>query len=688
MNKQSHIRTTFIGEAYLPSYETISSLVPILLHDLRLETHHRGRILIARTFCEPVRLSAIQNGIEDIHGNVDRLSIYNLPSKTPFDRVLPKSAIVAVKEPYFKAAADGGVMVRVDHPSDFVLLNPDDSLVPPQWRRKTSKASMSGSQMKIEGNKAFKQGDWQQAGELYGEALAKTADNTDLRLTLHRNRAQVHLNLGQYELALDDAIASIAVGDGRSHQNKILNVKSYFRAGRAQYELANFTLAKQYFDQAMGIDPTDEAVLADLARTQQRILEQQKGDFDFAAMAKSATLSHRKLDHATFTNNTTVAPAGKRGRGLFATDFIKRGSLVLVEKAFCVVFEEEVGKDCSLLLNVNTDRAEFGTHAERLYNTTDKIRRNPHHASKFLELYDGGSFKGKKLSRVDGAVIVDAFQVQAIAEMNGFGCPKVRSSLGEKEKDVNQSTGIWVQASYMNHSCLHNTICAFIGDMMIVRATDDINAGEEIFASYKPAEMPYPKRKEKLAQWGFQCDCRLCQLERQLPASVFTNREQLVQEANEFIAANPRTSANLGQPVATDKIAKAKDILRRLEATYDKHMYKTFPRLDCVSIDLWLVQAGLSAFGAGMSPTLDIATTSRLLQDLGFKLIVKGSEASIERTNGVVCEQVVHAAMYGRQAWNLAGKPHVALTLLELAKEVYLGINGAMDGFDEKFGDL
>lgn len=685
---QHHMRTTFIGEAYPPSLEPISNLDPILLRDLRLEVHHRGRVLIAKAFCEPIRISSIQNAIEDVEGGVNRLSIYNLPSTIPMDRVLPKGAIIAVKEPYFKATADGGIMVRVDHPSDCVLLESHHSSVPPRWR-KGPKVAMMGTQLKEEGNTAFKQGDWDKAIGFYTEALAKTDDNPDLRSTLHRNRAQAHLNLGQYEIAFEDAITAVVDGDSLPHEAKMLNVKSFFRAGRAQYHLGDFCLAKEYLDQALGLDPTDETVIAELARTKQRIVEQQTGSYDFAAMAQSATVSHKKLDHATFDINTRIASAGKRGRGLFATKDMKHGSLVLVEKAFCVVFEDELGKHCSMVVNINTDRVDFGTHAERLYEIIDKMTRNPKKAWKFLDLWDGGNFKGKKISRVDGNVVLDTFQVQAIAELNGFGCPGLRSSIDDDEdKPGRGSTGIWLQASYMNHSCIPNTARAFIGDMMIVRATRDIKAGEEVFTSYQPPTMAFSKRKEKFNSWGFQCDCPLCRIEKQLPASILTGREMIEQEAKDFIAANPRTQENLGRLVGAAKLIEAKGILICLEETYPESKYEVMPRLACVDIDLWLVQIGVSAVEARLSSSLEIAATFRVMKDWGYIVKVKGSKVLIDRNNGVVCPQVVDAAMYSRQAWRMAGKPDVAKSFLEFAKEIYLAICGAMDGFEDKFGDL
>lgn len=680
------MKTTFIGEAYPPSVEPISRLSPIFLRDLRLEVHHMGRVLIAKTFCEPVRISAIQNAIEDIMGSVNRLSIYNLPTATPIDMVLPKGAVVAVKEPYFKATAEGGVMVRVDHPSDFVLLDPQDILIPTQWRR-APKPTMTGSQLKEQGNTAFKQGNWQNPGELYTEALDKTDNNIDLRSTLHRNRAQVYLNLGQYELASQDALAAATLAENLTQQPKSLTVKSYFRAGRAQYQLGSFSSAKEYFDKAMGLDPMDESVAAELRRTNQRILEQQTGNYDFAAMARSATASHQKLDHATFSGNTRIAPAGKRGRGLFATNDIKHGEVVIVEKAFCAVFMDQVDKECSFLVNINTDRIDYGAQAQRLYDMIDKIRCNPTQASEFLDLFDGGNFKSKKVNHVDGAVVLDVFQVQLISELNGFGCPSIRSSFDGEDQVYRESSGIWLRASYMNHSCIPNTFPAFIGDMMIVRAACDIKAGEEILTSYTSTMAPFPERKKKLAFWGFQCDCRLCLVERKLPASAFAVRERLDRETKDFITANRIIQANLGKPVGVTKLAEAKGIQKRLHASYDPSIYGTLPRLRCAFIDLWIVRASVTDCQAGFSSMPDIAATIRLMRDLGYEYNVKGSEVSIDRTHGVVCLELVHTAMYCRDVFHLAGKPDAAMAFVELAKEAYLAICGVMDGFEERFGD-
>jgi hypothetical protein len=62
---------------------------------------------------------------------------------------------------------------------------------------------------------------------------------------------------------------------------------------------------------------------------------------------------------------------------------------------------------------------------------------------------------------------VDRFQVKSIAEFNGFGCPRVKSSdqekCGKDGRDFKTSRGISAQAPHANHSCLPNAAHAFIG---------------------------------------------------------------------------------------------------------------------------------------------------------------------------------------------------------------------------------
>jgi len=43
-----------------------------------------------------------------------------------------------------------------------------------------------------------------------------------------------------------------------------------------------------------------------------------------------------------------------------------------------------------------------------------------------------------------------------------------------------KASGIWIISSYINHSCISNCRRSFIGDMQIIRATQDLHADTEL----------------------------------------------------------------------------------------------------------------------------------------------------------------------------------------------------------------
>lgn len=76
-------------------------------------------------------------------------------------------------------------------------------------------------QLKQEGNKHFKNGDFGEAAELYSKAIQKNSTNP----LLFTNRANARLKLHQWEHAIDDCIRSIELLPD--------NMKAYFYLGTA-----------------------------------------------------------------------------------------------------------------------------------------------------------------------------------------------------------------------------------------------------------------------------------------------------------------------------------------------------------------------------------------------------------------------------------------------------------------------
>lgn len=196
-------------------------------------------------------------------------------------------------------------------------------------------------------------------------------------------------------------------------------------------------------------------------------------------MDKYADKDHTALDYVSFVENTEIGPTGKRGRGLFSTKYLGPGDVVLIEKTFYVAHE-----DFRQMPGV----IDYDIEVKVVNGIVEKLRWNPQQAAKYLDLFDGGTFENKDAKTVDGMVVVDIFQVQAIAVLNSFCCPNVKSSdLKERDgEDGTEAAGVWLHAARTNHSCLPNAVPAFIGDMMIIRAIREIPAGEEILMSYFP----------------------------------------------------------------------------------------------------------------------------------------------------------------------------------------------------------
>lgn len=655
----------------------LSGLETVSLRDLKLETHHRGRVLIVKTFCEPKRIVSIMSAVEDQNGDVARIALYNITSSKPIDKVLPKDVFLAIKEPYYTPTIDGGVLIRIDHPSDLSQLDSNSRLIPSNMMP-VKMPKVSPTEMREKGNAAFKRHDWQEAVDCYSAALGSKQLDEDLRRTLHCNRSQARINLGHYELAIQDALAATIQGNSLSDENKSLNGKSLYRAARAAYELGEFTMAEGFFSRVLESSPENKDALGQLERTENRLREQRTGEYDLTAMTNSATRGHTILDHASFLSNTTVASAGDHGRGLFATKHLAPGEIIMVEKAFYAHFKRSLlRKDMTADLKAGILR--HNTNAERMYEITDKILHNPKQASQFLDLYDGGKFQNKTVKFVDGMVTVDTFRALAINDLNGFGCPDIKSSESAQNVEPAEGvdakpTGVWLRASRANHSCIPNSHHSFIGDMMVIRATRSIKVGEEIRIGYRTPEYSYPERKQSLSYYGFDCDCPLCEAEKYVPPQVLSKRARLI---DEFDHLPPLVIAAGSTPaLPPDRVKILEHLMAQLEETYPEATYRQLPRLDCVRLALEL---------CAIHDTKEENTKRalRALRDLGYFVNVKGDGVTIDRSAAVVLPSGLIVPMVAAATCLQAGKITAAWQLQELRREMYIILHACDAGLLE-----
>jgi hypothetical protein len=156
--------------------------------------------------------------------------------------------------------------------------------------------------------------------------------------------------------------------------------------------------------------------------------------------------------------------------------------------------------------------------------------------------------------------------------LNVFGCPAttlgnhkdIRSNRftkeNTKENAIFHSCGIWIKASYINHSCLGNVRRSFIGDMMIVRASKDLKAGTELTFPYVAPEGDYsPNVGQNFKSWGFVCRCALCEDIKSTKASEVAKRKSLLGQLERIYKSGL---------ISHDMPTKSERLLKALNETY------------------------------------------------------------------------------------------------------------------------
>jgi len=98
-------------------------------------------------------------------------------------------------------------------------------------------------------------------------------------------------------------------------------------------------------------------------------------------------------------------------------------------------------------------------------------------------------------------------------ECNIFGCPpstEIETFERKARSKYFHTTGIWLLASKINHSCCNNCDRSFVGNLQIVRAAQDLPAGSELGFRYLDTDGVIGQKK-LTSTWGFTCDYAICE---------------------------------------------------------------------------------------------------------------------------------------------------------------------------------
>lgn len=163
------LHSSHIPAPYAPSVRPVHDLQPLMISNMQLETHHRGKKVLIHVMTPPDRLTAVMAIAEDEEGTAVLLQLYNQPEEDEVHEstILDEHDIFIIKEPYFKVATSGQYSLRVDHVSDIIRLGDDDERIPRKWRQyRSSRRQADSQQLRSEGNLAVKRKNWDVAERL------------------------------------------------------------------------------------------------------------------------------------------------------------------------------------------------------------------------------------------------------------------------------------------------------------------------------------------------------------------------------------------------------------------------------------------------------------------------------------------------------------------------------------------
>lgn len=336
-----------------------------------------------------------------------RLTVCNLEDTT-IDPIVTEGSILAVKQPCWSKLIDGGYHIRIDHPSDFTLLKPDDELVPEAWKNEADQIlGTDPHQCKKDGDMMFLKKRFRQALELlviltstcmnftnvtksYTKGLAQLTTDSDptSEIDFYRKRCGVSIVLLRLDEAAKDLSLAIA-----THARSTPDL--------ASSELVNASTVEAWLHNRSTEDPL--SISSQIPRALRELaarikfdigINQTKPDYQLDVMSSYVGPLTLHVDAANYICDTEVQETKSHGRGLFARKDFKEGDLICAEKAFVLpgYFMQDRNSDC-LLYSLGDGTAAPRPGAWLFKELVQKLRWNPSLRKEFFDLGDGGYWK-------------------------------------------------------------------------------------------------------------------------------------------------------------------------------------------------------------------------------------------------------------------------------------------------------
>lgn len=361
--------------AVAPCATPAAELEPITLRELR---EHVGRVALGRvlrltTLRDAVQLDCLLFPAMDDEGTAVMVGVYNQNEGRFLDKVqlllrYPLGSRVVIKHPYIKRVRGGDPFVRVDHPANVIVVRPvmgqpSDAETAEEFRRWSGKITLGEYASIVER---------QNNSLLRSEHLSPTSV-----ATIHNTRAKCFLELEEYVEAR--AAARTALGLNASSKKARSSLASAQTALGKHQEAANILL------RLLWEAPADTTVRTALERAYRRLAE---SCGDFRRSSECLDDPARRADVASYVGPVEVKMAREgRGRGLFVTEDVAAGTLLLAEKA--LVLAEADPTRASFALDPTTMKMDATAQGAVLQLALQKARVRPLVNARLHSLYDG-----------------------------------------------------------------------------------------------------------------------------------------------------------------------------------------------------------------------------------------------------------------------------------------------------------
>eukprot|EP00747_Dinoflagellata_sp_TGD_P178809 gnl/TRDRNA2_/TRDRNA2_28471_c0_seq1.p1 gnl/TRDRNA2_/TRDRNA2_28471_c0~~gnl/TRDRNA2_/TRDRNA2_28471_c0_seq1.p1 ORF type:complete len:492 (+),score=55.18 gnl/TRDRNA2_/TRDRNA2_28471_c0_seq1:119-1594(+) len=202
-----------------------------------------------------------------------------------------------------------------------------------------------------------------------------------------------------------------------------------------------------------------------------------------------------------------------RGRGLFVTEAVERGRLLLISRALAMGERGEglcyAVTEAYLKASV-ADQCRFEALTGSGCAAASSFSCIGSEAACSLSWWTADSTTAlpEGLESLGPEGIVEVVQLNSMAITAMDECSGTRAG---------SLSGVFLLASLLNHDCVPSATRHFLGDAILVRASRQLVPGDEVTTAYAPSFDSLEKRRACLRGYGFECRCVRCRLEELVP---------------------------------------------------------------------------------------------------------------------------------------------------------------------------